>query len=148
MEMGLIIVRGPKTGQTFKLGAQPVVVGRESQAADFVIADPAVSRRHARFSRQGSTYAVEDLDSTNGTSVNSKPVVEPVTLTPGDLIDLGTAVTLSYENLDYANVTMLALDQGKMAEMVDDIADQELFQKLQEHAQRRRRKPAPSEQAS
>jgi pSer/pThr/pTyr-binding forkhead associated (FHA) protein len=144
MAMGLIIVRGPMTGQTFKLGADPVIVGRESQTADFVIADPAVSRRHCRFTREGKTYTVEDLNSTNGTSVNSELIAGAVTLTVGDLIDLGTAVTLSYENLDYANVTMLALDQGKMADMVEDIADQELFQKLQEHMKHRRHKSGSS----
>ena len=39
MAMGLIIVRGPGTGQTFTLGADPVIVGRESQMAKFVIPD-------------------------------------------------------------------------------------------------------------
>jgi pSer/pThr/pTyr-binding forkhead associated (FHA) protein len=141
MAMGLIIVRGPGTGQTFTLGADPVVVGREAQTAKFVIADPAVSRRHARISRHGDAYLIEDLGSTNGTFINAERVVGRVPLTPGDLIELGTAVTLSYDNLDYSNVTMLAVNQGKVVELVDDIVQQEYFQKLQEQMKRFRRKP-------
>jgi len=140
MAMVLIIVRGPGTGQTFTLGADPVIVGRESQMAKFVIADPAVSRRHAQISRHGDAYVIEDLNSTNGTFINAKRVVGAVPLTPGDLIELGTAVTLSYDNLDYGNVTMLALNQGKVGELVEDIVQQEYFQQLQERMKRLRRK--------
>ncbi len=145
MAMGLIIVRGPGTGQTFTLGAEPVIVGRESQTAKFVIADSAVSRRHARISRHGDIYVIEDLNSTNGTFINAQRVVGTVPLTPGDLIELGTAVTLSYESLDYANVTMLAVNQGKVVELVEDIVQQEYFQKLQEQMKRIRRKSDSSD---
>jgi pSer/pThr/pTyr-binding forkhead associated (FHA) protein len=140
MAMGLIIVQGPGTGHTFTLGMDPVIVGRESPTARFVIADPAVSRRHAQISRQGEGYVIEDLNSTNGTFINAQRVVGAVPLTPGDLIELGTAVTLSYETLDLDNVTMLALNQGKVGELVEDIVQQEYFQQLQEQLKVLRRK--------
>jgi pSer/pThr/pTyr-binding forkhead associated (FHA) protein len=140
MAMGLIIVRGPGTGQTYTLGGDPVIVGREAQSAKFVIADPAVSRRHARISRQGDTYLIEDLGSTNGTFINAERVMGRVPLTAGDLIELGTAVTLSYDTLDAANVTMLAVNQDKLVELVQDIVQQEYFQKLQEQMKRLRGK--------
>jgi pSer/pThr/pTyr-binding forkhead associated (FHA) protein len=143
MAMGLIIVRGPGTGQTYTLGVEPVIVGREAQSAKFVIEDPAVSRRHARISRQGDGYLIEDLQSTNGTFINAERVAGKVPLTAGDLIELGTAVTLSYDTLDTANVTMLAVNQDKLEELVDDIVQQEYFQKLQEQMKRLRRKPDP-----
>jgi pSer/pThr/pTyr-binding forkhead associated (FHA) protein len=141
MAMGLIIVRGPGTGQTYTLGAEPVIVGREAQSAKFVIADPAVSRRHARISRQGDGYLIEDLQSTNGTFINAERVVGKIPLTAGDLIELGTAVTLSYDTLDTANVTMLAVNQDKLEELVEDIVQQEYFRKLQEQMKHLRRKP-------
>jgi pSer/pThr/pTyr-binding forkhead associated (FHA) protein len=140
MPMALIIVRGPGTGQTFTLGTDTVIIGRETQTAKFVIADPAISRRHARISRQDSAYTIEDLNSTNGTFINAERVVGTVALVPGDLIELGTAVTLSYEDLDAANVTMLALNQNKVAELLDDIVQQDYFQKLQKQAKQLRRK--------
>lgn len=145
MAVGLIIVRGPGRGHTFTLGEESVVIGREAQGAKFVIPDAAVSRRHARISRWGELYAIEDLNSTNGTYVNAVRVVGTVPLVPGDLIELGTAVTLSYEDLDLANVTMLALNQGKVGELVDDIVQQEYFQKLKEKMKQVRRKPDSSD---
>jgi pSer/pThr/pTyr-binding forkhead associated (FHA) protein len=146
MAMGLIIVRGPGTGQAFTLGTDPVIIGREGQSAKFVIEDPAVSRRHARISRQGENYIIEDLGSTNGTFINAERAVGKVLLTPGDLIELGTAVTLSYDDLDFSNVTMLAVNQDKVVELVEDIVQQEYFQKLKEQAKRLRRKPgAPAD---
>jgi pSer/pThr/pTyr-binding forkhead associated (FHA) protein len=139
--MGLIIVKGPGTGHTFTLGVDPVIIGRESPAAKFVIADPAVSRRHAQISHQADGHMIEDLNSTNGTFINAQRVVGAVPLTPGDLIELGTAVTLSYDTLDLDNVTMLALNQGKVGELVEDIVQQEYFRQLQEQLKVLRRKP-------
>jgi pSer/pThr/pTyr-binding forkhead associated (FHA) protein len=141
MTMGLIIVQGPGTGHTFTLGTDPVIIGREAPSAKFVIADPAVSRRHAQISRQDDGYMIEDLNSTNGTFINAQRVVGAVPLTPGDLIELGTAVTLSYDALDLDNVTMLALNQGKVGELVEDIVQQEYFRQLQEQLKVLRRKP-------
>jgi pSer/pThr/pTyr-binding forkhead associated (FHA) protein len=142
MAMGLIIVKGPGTGHTFTLGADPIIIGREAPSAKFVIADPAVSRRHAQISRQDDGYVIEDLNSTNGTFINAQRVVGVVPLTPGDLIELGTAATLSYDSLDLDNVTMLALNQGKVGELVEDIVQQEYFQQLQEQLKVLRRKSA------
>ena len=141
MTMGLIIVKGPGTGHTFTLGVDPVIIGRESPAAKFVIADPAVSRRHAQISHQADGHMIEDLNSTNGTFINAQRVVGAVPLTPGDLIELGTAATLSYDTLDLDNVTMLALNQGKVGELVEDIVQQEYFRQLQEQLKVLRRKP-------
>jgi len=141
MTMGLIIVQGPGTGHTFTLGTDPVIIGREAPSAKFVIADPAVSRRHAQISHQADGHMIEDLNSTNGTFINAQRVVGAVPLTPGDLIELGTAVTLSYDTLDLDNVTMLALNQGKVGELVEDIVQQEYFRQLQEQLKVLRRKP-------
>jgi pSer/pThr/pTyr-binding forkhead associated (FHA) protein len=101
-----------------------------------------VSRRHAQISRRDDGYVIEDLNSTNGTFINAQRVVGVVPLTPGDLIELGTAATLSYDSLDLDNVTMLALNQGKVGELVEDIVQQEYFRQLQEQLKVLRRKPA------
>ena len=50
-----------------------LTVGRKSDN-DVVIDNPAISGHHCRLSKQGGTYYVEDLDSTNGTFVNEKRV--------------------------------------------------------------------------
>ncbi|MDE2489820.1 MAG: FHA domain-containing protein [Elusimicrobia bacterium] len=48
-------------------------VGRKPDN-DVVIDNPAVSGHHCRLARQGGTFFVEDLESTNGTFVNEKRV--------------------------------------------------------------------------
>lgn len=69
----------------------PVVVGR-SPSSDIVINEPFVSATHARFTMQGPALVVEDLRSTNGTLVNGRPIVSPVTLKDGDEVQIGDAV--------------------------------------------------------
>ena len=50
-----------------------ISVGRKSDN-DIPIDNPAVSGHHCKISRQGGTYFVEDLESTNGTFVNEKRI--------------------------------------------------------------------------
>ena len=69
----------------------PVVVGR-SPSSDIVIAEPFVSATHARFTLQGPALVIEDLNSTNGTFVNGRAIMDPVTLRDGDEVQVGDAV--------------------------------------------------------
>ena len=60
-----------------------------------------VSRRHARIFRQGTGYFIEDLGSSNGTSVNQGPHLQPRTpqpLSEGDVVKLGeTALRVTFK---------------------------------------------------
>ncbi|MFQ3587911.1 MAG: FHA domain-containing protein [Fimbriimonadaceae bacterium] len=72
------------------------VVGREG---DIVLADPMVSRRHAKITYEPSGIFVEDLGSTNGTKVNGVRLGagERRAVSPGDTVSFGgieTAVSL------------------------------------------------------
>lgn len=69
----------------------PVVIGR-SPSSDVVINEPFVSATHARFSLQGPALVLEDMHSTNGTLVNGRPIVQPVTLKDGDDVQVGDVV--------------------------------------------------------
>jgi hypothetical protein len=69
------------------MDGHPVTIGRASDA-DVVIADPLVSRRHARLAPRGGRLVLEDLGSTNGTRVNDQVVKEAV-VAPGDRIHVG-----------------------------------------------------------
>ena len=62
-------------------------IGR-SPRADFVVDSPLLSRVHCRVSAADAGLAVEDLQSTNGTYVNSKRV-EQSPLRDGDRLRLG-----------------------------------------------------------
>jgi pSer/pThr/pTyr-binding forkhead associated (FHA) protein len=86
-EVYLTVVDGPDAGREVRLGDE-LVVGR-GEAAELVLDDPSVSRRHALLRADGATAVVEDLGSSNGTYVNEQPVADPRRVTQGDVIRLG-----------------------------------------------------------
>lgn len=63
-------------------------IGRDDEN-DVVLSDTFVSGEHARLSWNGRGWVLEDLGSTNGTTVNGKKVRRTVTVKPGDTIQLG-----------------------------------------------------------
>ncbi|MBP7624650.1 MAG: SpoIIE family protein phosphatase [Xanthomonadales bacterium] len=83
----LFVEAGPQSGQRFALAAS-TVLGR-GQFADLVIADLAVSRRHAQIEPEGAAWLLRDLESANGTRHNGKVLLAPVRLDDGDAVELG-----------------------------------------------------------
>jgi hypothetical protein len=81
-------------GARIELGDEPVTIGRLPDC-EVALDDRNVSRRHAEVRRDGTTFLVVDLDSTNGTRVNGAGVKER-RLTDGDTITVGTT-TLRFE---------------------------------------------------
>jgi predicted component of type VI protein secretion system len=67
-----------------------LVIGRVP-ACDVMIDDTKCSRRHARLIVEGGVVEIEDLDSSNGTLLNGKPV-ERRMLRSGDEIQIGKSV--------------------------------------------------------
>lgn len=63
------------------------VLGR-MPGCDVQLDDPSVSRRHARISRDGGRWLIEDMGSTNGITVNGTSV-EREYLTGGEQLELG-----------------------------------------------------------
>ena len=88
----LIFVQGQRAGTEVPVPTQ-VVIGRDAGVADVVLdEDPEISRRHATFSPAGDGLTVQDLGSTNGTSVNGERLTDTVALTTGDRVGLGATV--------------------------------------------------------
>jgi pSer/pThr/pTyr-binding forkhead associated (FHA) protein len=71
----------------FTLAADVMHIGR-SPAADIVLDDASVSRRHALIARRGETTVVLDDRSLNGVHVNGVRVSE-ATLSDGDTVAIG-----------------------------------------------------------
>ncbi len=92
----LVLNSGPTPGKAYPLEKPEIFIGRDL-ANDIVINDPEVSRRHARISSQGNQYIIEDLGSTNGTSVNGQRLTGPYMLRPGEQITFGERVNLVVE---------------------------------------------------
>lgn len=78
------------------LGSRPVRIGRLPDNT-VVIDNPAVSGHHARVLHEGSDVILEDLQSTNGTFVNEKPITRHL-LQHGDVILIGKH-TLVFDQL-------------------------------------------------
>ena len=80
---------------------ESVVIGRDSDQCDVVLSHPTVSRRHARLGVAGNgKLEIEDMGSTNGTSVDGA-AIEPGTskrLEPGAKLKIGDIeLTVRYD---------------------------------------------------
>lgn len=80
---------GPRTLLALDWSGTPteMLIGRH-HGCDVLLGDLSVSRRHARLFFRDGRWIVQDLDSTNGTSVNGSRVGR-CELRPGDDISLG-----------------------------------------------------------
>jgi Protein of unknown function (DUF3662)/FHA domain len=74
-------------GRRTVLSGSRLLIGR-SRECDVTLDDPNVSRRHAELRREGDSWLVSDLGSTNGVKVNGQRV-DDYRLSPGDEIVLG-----------------------------------------------------------
>ena len=88
----LVAVSGPLSGEVFPLSGEHVSLGRDA-ANSIALPDPALSRRHCEFRREGESWCVRDLASSNGTFVNGVQVTSQ-TLYEGDRIALGETTFL------------------------------------------------------
>ncbi|GAB4537749.1 MAG: FHA domain-containing protein [Anaerolineales bacterium] len=76
---------------------QEIALGRDP-ACDLPLDHDTVSTRHARLAYHHGQWWLEDLSSTNGTTLNNDTVRAPVVITSGDEIQCGAArisVTIS-----------------------------------------------------
>jgi hypothetical protein len=103
LEVEAEIVEGPAEhlgslvlpdGSRVRLGDQPAVIGRLPDCA-VSLTDAQVSRRHAEVRPAGEGFAVADLGSMNGTTVNGVAVREQA-LQDGDEIGVGST-TIRFE---------------------------------------------------
>jgi two-component system response regulator HydG len=91
----IIVKQGPGVGQSIPLVQHQVTLGRTDEC-DVMIADANVSRRHAMIIQLGSSTAIMDLGSSNGTFVNGTPISRCF-LSDGDEVRLGDTVLVFSE---------------------------------------------------
>jgi hypothetical protein len=83
----LEFILGPMANQTLSLADEVTTMGSVA-GATVVLADPAVSRKHAAIRKVDGNYELADLGSTNGVYVNGHKVPKK-TLEVGDIIRVG-----------------------------------------------------------
>jgi hypothetical protein len=87
LDLQLVRTEGPAAGRSFQLTKSPLVIGRAE--GDLIIQDRRVSGKHAQLDVTGpEMYALKDLASTNGTTINGRPI-SIATLKNGDVISFG-----------------------------------------------------------
>ncbi len=90
----LIVLSGSNVGEMYRLDSEETVLGRGNNA-NVRLNDDGISRRHARLLQVGREVVIEDLQSSNGTTVNNEAVTRR-TLQDGDKIRLGSTTVLKF----------------------------------------------------
>jgi len=83
-------LRGEHAGYRFALNSTDLAIGRGHENA-LMLADPTVSRYHARISYVQGRFYLQDLGSQNGTLLNGQPIAGSV-LRDADCITIGSSV--------------------------------------------------------
>ncbi len=85
----LVITSGAKEGLEIDLGGEPLTIGRSAESG-LVIRDDYTSTHHARLLLWGDEWAIQDLDSTNGTYLDEVRVTVPTPVPLNTPVRIGT----------------------------------------------------------
>ncbi|NOZ12940.1 MAG: FHA domain-containing protein [Acidobacteria bacterium] len=83
-----VVIKTSKGRFDFQLDKDFATMGR-SKDNEIHIDDLSVSRKHAVLEREGNQFYITDLNSSNGTYVNSKKITEKTAVRPEDVIIVG-----------------------------------------------------------
>jgi ABC-type multidrug transport system ATPase subunit/pSer/pThr/pTyr-binding forkhead associated (FHA) protein len=121
-----LILSDSKTSPTaFELNKSEIIVGRDPDV-DITIPSPIVSRRHARLTRDGDAYMIEDMGSSNGTYVNGQRVSERRQLKSGDQVRFGQAIVLDYSAPQEAQGTVVSKKPDPSAGVLETQLEQSI----------------------
>ena len=84
----LLLFSAAASQDQFRFTRAEVVIGRAT-TSDLVLDNDTVSSQHSRLTYRQNQWWVEDLNSTNGTTLNETPISNPAVLTSGDVIGCG-----------------------------------------------------------
>ncbi len=88
-DYAVLFVEGEKAGEAYPLTSTEVSVGR-SRSNQVVFADDQLSRKHLVFRRIGTDVVVEDMDSAHGSFLNDKRLRGILSLSVGDVVQIGS----------------------------------------------------------
>ncbi|HHH30017.1 MAG TPA: GGDEF domain-containing protein [Polyangiaceae bacterium] len=86
-----VVILGDDVGERARVVGASFTIGRSGRA-DLTLRDKRISSRHCRIEDRGDSFALIDLGSTNGTSVNGAAVHGERVLHQHDRIELGDTV--------------------------------------------------------
>jgi len=94
MRIKITVMSGADDGKVFELDKTPIMLGRHQNDDVFLPYDTRCSRHHARITKEGKSYFIEDIGpegkgSTNGTYVGEKRIGAKTAISSGEVIILG-----------------------------------------------------------
>ena len=101
-EACLVVINGVDLGKKYSLVQSSTLIGRSSKV-DIQIDEDSISRNHAIIETREGEFVIRDLESTNGTYVNDRPI-RSHSLRDGDQIKIGSTIFkfLSGSNIESA----------------------------------------------
>jgi pSer/pThr/pTyr-binding forkhead associated (FHA) protein len=105
------------SGRRFRLKPGVNTIGREN--CDILIMDGTVSRRHAQIALENGLVILQDLGSSNGTSVDGNRLGpnQPMPIAPGTVIKFGNAMLTLIGPPSQAEATIIAPQPGTSVEV-------------------------------
>jgi predicted component of type VI protein secretion system len=96
----LLVVEGAEPGKRVFLDRAELLIGRDEEECDLVVAERQVSRHHALISLTDEGYTVRDLGSKNGTFLNGQELEGPHLLQDGDEIQIAYCCKMAFVGAD------------------------------------------------
>ena len=122
------------TPEIYVLDRPTITIGRDADN-DIVLDEPEVSRHHMHLALNANGYTLEDLNTVNGTAVNTKTFKRKKTLRPGDLVTVGEGVKMWYT--DDPDSLLLHLKNDSVTLSDDDIAPHDIIEAVKPIDKRR-----------
>lgn len=117
-------ITGPAMGRRYPLENNQYVMGRHPDC-DIVLESGSVSRQHAKVSKNGPSFILEDLKSRNGTFVNGRLINEATKLLEGDTIRICDIELNYHEEAESSALTANPTSEGSaLGIMIVDDSDQ------------------------
>lgn len=105
--------------EIYLLDRNSIAIGRDTDN-DIILIEPEVSRHHIRLVLSDRGYAIEDLNTLNGTMVNGKKLQQQQVLVYGDRVRIGTRCRMWYTDDPDTMITQILKGGGFVADNEGD----------------------------
>jgi pSer/pThr/pTyr-binding forkhead associated (FHA) protein len=121
----MVVIQGATPGLQILLDRPKTVIGR-LRSNDLVLDSTTVSRHHGHVTKDGQRYAVEDLNSRNGITINGERLKpnEPRTLSHADTLRLGDQQLVFLNPCGFSDregISKITFDRDKVTVEVDAV---------------------------
>lgn len=136
----LMGMSGSVKGQMFVINKDRMIFGRHP-ANDVVLADETVSAQHCYVARRGDRYILRDLNSTNGTLLNSKRITGEEELKPKSVIQIGSSEFMFNAGPEEQSAAATASVTQVVADGTQPVVNPTFFESISPLGPRRKSRP-------